>query len=380
MASHNPLIVLMHDWTTKIIDDVKVGDELMGVDFAPRCVHDIKEVEKGKRYELTTWYAAPFIIGAENMIVLSSKKDDQQTTYTTFGDFSISIMFFNNTYQFCSIDQVERFQYAPVIMDPYILGLWLADDNKQEPTITTYDANIIQSMKTFAESNGMEIETVKKTPKKHIHRFKNIDTTLPSNIFLDMLIAMNLKDNKHIPISYIKNTREIRMELLAGLLDISEWKTNSKTTYVISNQKHYLIRSINLLAKTLGFNTIHYPRCIGDNKPSIVKITGRRIDDIPMLSNKKKLAIHEKHTVMFKIKNVRSVADGPYRKLMVDGDGKYLSADFMVMVDERVRSVSMLDVELVNDEPDPKRQRTDQIEKQTTLDPDGEPIYDNWED
>ncbi len=350
------LNVLMYDWTTKAIDKLNVDDELMGPDFAPRRVRTI-EKSTGQRYIVLAWRSKSFIIGAENVVMLMHKKDPSDCRVMTVADFMSSQLYFNNSCRFYGIDKPE-IQYTPVVMDPYILGLWLASNQcKNKSSIFTTDPNIIQRIKTFAEHNGMMIETsgTITKPKTYNHIFKNADESTPSDIFTDMIIALNINTSKNIPMSYIKNSRDIRLELLAGLLDVSGYKVQSKPGYGITNKQHHLIMGITLLAKSLGYNALtNVMKTVSERgkKRSMVSITGSFLNEIPVMSAKKKYTEKDNNPMAFAIKRMLPIEPGPYRKISVDGDGRYLSEDFMVVMhDEHVNKL------IESQAPSPKRQR-----------------------
>jgi phage terminase large subunit len=74
-----------------------------------------------------------------------------------------------------------------------------------------------------------------------------------TNPFLDKLRGYNLIDNKHIPQEYISNSEEVRLELLAGLLDTDGCM--SRNGYEIIQKRKELAKQIKYIADTLGFRT-----------------------------------------------------------------------------------------------------------------------------
>ena len=115
-------------------------------------------------------------------------------------------------------------------------------------TITNIDKEIIDYYTEFGKSMGLPTtktgmlysivgcERGKKNPLKTIMR------------------ELDLIDNKHIPKIYLENSVEVRLELLAGLIDTDGHRTGN--TYEIVQKSEKLTDDIVTLAKSLGFYVI----------------------------------------------------------------------------------------------------------------------------
>ena len=75
--------------------------------------------------------------------------------------------------------------------------------------------------------------------------------TRTPNKLLKMLKGHNLIGNKHIPHIYKCNSREIRLQLLAGILDSDG--SNIQNSYDIIQKNETLLDDIIYLARSLGF-------------------------------------------------------------------------------------------------------------------------------
>jgi hypothetical protein len=71
------------------------------------------------------------------------------------------------------------------------------------------------------------------------------------NLLMQKLNSLNLSKNKHIPEIYLKNSKEVRLQVLAGLLDTDGFKASNY--YEIIQKNPQLAQDIVTLATSLGF-------------------------------------------------------------------------------------------------------------------------------
>ena len=146
------------------------------------------------------------------------------------------------------IDPHAPLEYPPqeVPIDPYWLGLWLGDGHHKRPSITLHKNNKI---------------TTESTPYKVIRYDERKDGSLEA-FYTHQGLTQKLREigvygNKHIPDIYLHNTLNIRMELLAGLIDSDgyvEKKTN-RVSFINTNKK--LLQNVHELMTGLGFTVKH---------------------------------------------------------------------------------------------------------------------------
>ena len=157
-----------------------------------------------------------------------------------------------------------------VLIDPYILGAWLGDGNSNIPTLTNVDIPVIDAWCDYAEKEGLNI-------KKYIAKetrtgkMENNQTSYVavyhikgnlgkggkggkgSNKLLTKLQQYDLLYNKHIPDEYLLNDENVRLQVLAGLIDTDGSFRNGK--YEITQKNKLLSENIVSLCKSLGFYT-----------------------------------------------------------------------------------------------------------------------------
>lgn len=144
------------------------------------------------------------------------------------------------------VDSNESLHYPEqeVPIDPYWLGLWLGDGHHKRPSICIQkdDAKYVcESLKydviRYDEGIGDSYEVF------YTHQG-----------LLDKLKKLNVYGNKHIPDIYLHNSYDVRMKLLAGLIDSDGSVEKSSNRVVFVNTNKLLLNQTHELMTGLGFN------------------------------------------------------------------------------------------------------------------------------
>ena len=251
-------LVLMFNGSAKPVEEVIVGDLLMGPDSLPRTVKSIAS-GNGELYLVKQNNGDDFVCNDQHILCL------QRTTcpskkWKVEKEVEISAL------QFCSSSKCFKhlhkgykvgveFKYKKTPIDPYWLGLWLGDGNSDAPIITTGDDEIVNYIYQYAKDNKMLISVQPghgckmynfvqnhrnnyhskcvvpncegksfvggMCRKHHYHKCRHEGFLAGShrNKMTDILRKLNLINNKHIPNLYKYNNRKTRLKLLAGLID-----------------------------------------------------------------------------------------------------------------------------------------------------------------
>lgn len=280
--------ILMFDGTIKMVQDLKVGDLLMGDDSTPRKVLSLARGEdqmydiipiKGDKYTVNeehilvlkisgkpsikedkrrkTWYVKWFENNKYNCITFKEKKEGlkylknvknqeiMEISVKEYLKLSKSVKHVLKWYR-TSIDFPEK----ELDFDPYIIGIWLGDGDSRTTCITNQDsailkyiANNLQKYKCYLKYNG--------TPRDpYCYR---INGWKRDNKFLTALVNNNLIMNKHIPHIYKCNSRENRLKLLAGLLDSDGSLCKDKCSFSFIQKSERLVDDVIYLCRSLGF-------------------------------------------------------------------------------------------------------------------------------
>lgn len=151
-----------------------------------------------------------------------------------------------------------------LLIDPYLLGLYLGDGSNYYSKITTVDKEIENYLYKISESMELQItkdgeETFMITAGKEGNRRSQ------KNIFHKFLIESNLYQNKHIPKEYLYASEEQRMELLRGLTD-SDGYVDKNGAISFSSSIPKLAEDFVRLCQSLGISVSKKKRKSGYKK------------------------------------------------------------------------------------------------------------------
>ena len=224
-----------------------------------------------------------------------------------------------------------------VVLDPYILGMWLGDGNSRGDGFTSADDELVKCWEIWAEKNNSKITHVKDSDIGYYIR--NNDQGLSP--FKEQLREYNLIDNKHIPREYIVNDRQTRLKVLAGLIDTDGYVYSNGTCIEIFQKNIELATQLCYLIRSLGFSCQQKTRtksCMykGQKREGLyecLSISGKNLEDIPVILSRKKLSPRKqiKDPLVTQIK-VTSIGIGKYVGWELDctSNKRFLLGDFTV--------------------------------------------------
>jgi len=225
-----------------------------------------------------------------------------------------------------------EFPTREVPMDPYIIGMWLGDGNSASPGITNQDSAVIKYLaKTLPKYNCY----IKFHPSQNCYHYR-INTTIDANYFWKTIKELNLKNNKHIPDLYKMNSREVRLGVLAGLIDSDGHY--SKSCFEFTQKNERLMDDVIYVARSLGFSAYKSIKKTSWTHQGVKKystawrctISGD-LDQIPTKIERKKATIRgqKKNVLVTGFKVVEKPVDN-YYGFTLDGNHRFLLGDFTV--------------------------------------------------
>jgi superfamily II DNA or RNA helicase len=335
--------VLMYDGSIRLVQDIKVGDVLMGDDSTPR---NVLSLARGREmmYKISSKKGDEYIVNESHILSLKSSSNyNKNIRKGTIVDISVKDYlnlpktFHGKAGILYGYKVGIDFEYKEVDLDPYLLGFWLGDGSSASPIITTQEGCIIKYL--------VELFKTKYTELCLIYRSKydyKIDVcgkfTGRDNMFMRLLRKYSLLKNKHIPDIYKHNTREIRLQVLAGLLDSDGY--NKGGCYEITQKNHQLAEDIVFLARSLGFAS--YAKrvtkvCTNSRNGrvagqyTLVSIYGSGLEQIPVLCKRKKCEPRRliKSALSYRI-SVEKLQEDDYYGFEIDGNKRFVLGDFSV--------------------------------------------------
>ncbi len=372
---------MLYNGESKNVEDLVIGDELMGTDSKPCKITDIQKV-KERSYLVTPVKGEEFIVGESEILALTFCENNKVTWYDkdncykvryfdesskkqTSKDFSIvswgdkekayiaankylEEIGDNNYFDIFvteymkSIRSIDykiykvalEFPHTEFEIDPYIIGMWLGDGTTASPHITSADPEIVDYFREYFLDFGLLLKT-----DGIRHRVTSgVKTGYPGrNMFLNYLKKINILNNKHIPMELLLTSRQNRLRLLAGLLDSDG--SLQQNCYDFIQKRERLFDNVIFLARSLGFSCYKAP-CVKvcTNAPNGPKagdyfrccISGEGLEEIPSLLNRKQA--HERKQIKRAYVNgitLKYIGEKDIYRLSTDTT-RFLMSDFTV--------------------------------------------------
>jgi len=363
--------ILMFSGKIKLVQDIVVGDLLMGDDSTPRKVLSLargKDImydiipTKGEKYTVNQEHILCLRVSSNPNISKSNINKSWQVRW--FENFSFKCKRFKindklGTIEFMkTIKQQEIVEIAvkdyvklpksikhilkgykiaidfdekPLNFDPYIIGLWLGDGTSTCSQITNQDSTILHYLKSQLPKFSCYLQFNNGYIGDGSGKYN-------SNNFLNELKIQNLIGDKHIPDIYKYNSRENRLKLLAGLLDSDGSLVDDKCTFDFSQKSEKLIDDTIYLARSLGFACYKskqvkgcwYKNAYKKNYYYRICISGNT-SEIPTLCPRKRANQRRqiKNVLNTGIK-VKQLDIDNYYGFEIDGNHRYVLGDFTV--------------------------------------------------
>ena len=330
--------VIMYDGSVKRVEDIIVGDLLMGPDSRARKVLSINSGH-GPLYRVDQKNGDSYVCNNNHILSLQNaqKSSDLKPIFISAEDFCKKDKNWKKYHNGWKAG--VEFDEKIVPIDPYWFGLWLGDGTSLKPaiTISEKDKEIRNWLKEWGKDNGLFIrmESNKVSPKTKVFNFSpRKGSGFCLNKIKMALKEMDVLGNKHIPKNYLINSRKNRLKLLAGLIDSDGYKTLCGSLQFTNVNKKlaldvlYLVRSLGLKGfwtegykgiKSINYRVKAYTVTIGGNLSTIpVRLPRKMGHDNP-----------QKKTLKCGI-SVSPIGNGEYFGFTIDGDRQFLLGDFTV--------------------------------------------------
>lgn len=216
--------ILMYDGSIKKVQDVVVGDKLMGDDSNPRNVISLAR-GKEEMFEIVPEKGESYTVNRSHILSLRSNFGKSRGSFI---DISVNdcidiLKKYRNRNVFSGYRVPINFSEKKISLDPFILGVWLCSNNIED---------------------------------KYLDVLRSLD------------LGKNLK--KHIPIVYKCNSRSVRMKLLEGIMSTDKYSNNVLVCYseTLSHDIKYLCRSLGFCCYITRKNHLYVLEIEGINSVS----------------------------------------------------------------------------------------------------------------
>lgn len=362
--------ILMFDGTLKNVEDIVVGDTLMGPDSKPRNVLELKRGKdlmykvvpnKGKDFIVNENHIMCFVKNnkiARRSIFRRKTKSSKLIPHFEYVEMSIKDYLKLSKSQKKSLylykaNALNFTNNNTLKIDPYLFGLLLGDGTiKNDLSIHSMDNEILEFVENYCKNNNL---TSSYRKRKDGIKCKEIGLRSNGKKFnnwlkneIKILKANKKCDDKFIPHDYKVASYEDRLQILAGLID-TDGTVSNKYNFSFSSKSQQLANDVAFIAGSLGFYASvseKYSSAHINHKDLYyeVYISGE-VYKIPTKINRKKIdkekIINHSNKLRYKFKLEKLDVDNFYG-FSLDGDNKYLLDDFTVTHNSGKTAMTML--------------------------------------
>ena len=401
--------IMMLDGSCKKVEDVAVGDRLMGDDNTPR---EVLQLFRGRAdmWRIVPTKGEPFTVNGDHVLSLMMtnvtsvffrknrpnlpwmarwmERDDKTVVCTKAKCFAteaeahahaeaqaetnkdyvkngaiidLTVKSYLDNLRY--IGERNAFLYRPAFvdfaakelpeaLDPYVLGVWLGDGTQRSSQITSMDEPVMEKVRGLLPSTvQMNVGVHTKGEAETYNISKAASVGGRKTVKNDIVIALDrygLREGKHIPLDYRCNTREVRMQVLAGLLDTDGHYQAHTNQFELTLKEERFMDDTIALVRSLGlacYKKAVQKTCCNNGKVGTyykVQIVGAGIEDIPTVLERKRARPRVKakdvRRVGFKVERVE---DGDFFGFELDGNHRYLMGDYVVQHNSNGKSLSV---------------------------------------
>lgn len=377
--------ILMYDGTIKKVQDVNVGDLLMGDDSKPRTVLSLARGEDNM-YDIIPVKGEKYTVNEEHILCLKASgypnisENKKRHIFTLkwiednkFRSKSFTYKLNNENDRLDKKSKLEEFSknikneqvieisvkdylklsnknknilkgYRTKIdfkekeleFDPYILGYWLGDGTNRDSVITSQESSVLHYLSNNFNKYNLFLS---KRQSQYSYGISGTTGKYNSNQFLNLLKKYSLNKNKYIPHIYKCNSRENRLKLLAGIIDADGSYSRGMFELSQSFEHEQLMDDIIYLCRSLGFacyknfkkTSWTYNGIKKYGKAIRITISGKGIEEIPTLVPRKQATERkQKKDVLVTGIKVIPIGRDNYYGFTLDGNCRYVIGDFTV--------------------------------------------------
>jgi len=367
--------IIMKDGTVKMVQDIKVGDEIMGDDSTSRKILSVTS-GTDMMYRISQEYGDDYIVNESHILSLKLSVpplminnsaslsyriewyDEHGKNIKTFSyenkdlsqllkeaeEFAVTLPKCGSVIDISVMDYLEMddnwksvykgyktgvsYPHRETPIDPYVLGYWLGLDISDKPQLAVTNKGIVEEFLKVYPGSDMVFDGTNSSCDHVIE--KEIDR------FLLELGNLGLICNKNIPDLYLFNSEDVRKKLLAGLIDAGG-NNIRYIFYEITQKNKNMALAIVTLSRSLGYKTTIdevTKTCIyKGNKIRCIyqRISISNVDcDLPLKIERIIPKPNEMYgDLMYQI-GVVQLSEGEYYGFEIDGNKRFLLGDFTV--------------------------------------------------
>lgn len=353
--------ILMFDGTIKMVQNVVIGDLLMGPDSKPRTVLSTC-TGIDPLYRVTPTKGAPYVVN--NAHILSMKKTSRGyrgrsrdgEKYPKGEIVNINVEdYLAETKTFRHIHKGWRtgVDFAPAAalpVDPYFVGLLLGDGSiAGGVSLTTADSEIVDEIERQATIWNLGVMSYGKTQFANEAKTYHLTAGRSGGRMNPLTHALrNLglgAGQKFIPLPYLTASRDDRLATLAGIIDTDGYY-DTKCFYVTLKEER-LLDDVIYLARSLGFSAYKKEvkkTCCNNGKTGdyFSTVISGNLEQVPVRLARRKAnpRLQKKDHLVVGLK-IEAIGEGEYFGFEIDGDSLFMLGDFTVTHNTKIAMLIM---------------------------------------
>ncbi|HRK60210.1 MAG TPA: Hint domain-containing homing endonuclease, partial [Candidatus Kapabacteria bacterium] len=334
--------VLMADGSILPVQEIKVGDRIMGDDSMSR---NVLSVTTGKEnlYRITPIKGESWVCNESHILSLVATGTGCGFVKGKVYDIELRDYLLLNKTQKHLLKQYRTgvffFGRDPeeIPLDPYFLGVLIGDGSlKRGVCITTPDKEIIDEIYKQADLFNLSVrhETMENNKSSNYYivakdwlRNGRKGGANPITNILKGLGANVICSDKFVPDAYKKGTRQTRLQILAGLIDTDGYLCHN---FEYSSKSKTLADDVVFIARSLGFAAYISKKIVNEVTYYRVTISGD-LHKIPTRIKRKQAEPRkQKKSVLRTGFTVTPIGEGDYYGFEIDGNRRFVLGDFTV--------------------------------------------------
>ena len=335
-------LILMYDGSVKMIEDVNIGDVIMGYRGIPQTVVRLH----GGRQEMVKILPTKgesFVVNTNH--ILTVKITNGGRLHKTTGGYLRNNIIDISVKDYLKLNKTTKYDMKLIYSDaidcwattkqtisPYFMGAILGDGGltlRSTITFTSVDFEVWSEIKKECDRFNWTLGETDELITKRITNSPNL-----FKILRDYKLFPIKCENRFVPVDYKICDKTQRLEILAGLLDTDGWYRNGGFDFCSKSRK--LATDVLFIAKSLGLyailkekqstcynngaiGTYYYVSISGDCSIIPCRIPRK----VSIIRKQKKNPLLTGFTVEF-------LQEDEFYGFSLDGDGRFLLGNFMI--------------------------------------------------
>ena len=264
--------ILMYSGRVKPVEQIKVGDKVMRPNGGFAVVTSLGRGRE-QMYEVRSREKnhESFVVNESHILALVNRKGLHENIEVK--DY-LKLPEWKRRDEYRGYRVAVDFDKKSLPVEPYFLGLWIGDGTSRDLGVTNIDKEVIDYLYEYADRLNMQVsvyQTGSRTPTYAITNGNEHNGGSKTNLLRKYLQDNHLINHKAIPSDIMYNSREVRLQFLAGLIDsdghMSTTKGKENTLEITTISLRLSSQYVRLL-RSLGFRASkarHMTTCNGKN-------------------------------------------------------------------------------------------------------------------